>query len=63
LIGERLKEKWSDMESKTTIDTQNNRGLENGDKNKEEGASVMTPEETTTSHFDEINGSVKWLIL
>ncbi len=48
------------MESKTTIDTQNNRGLENGDKNKEEGASVMTPEETTTSHFDEINGSVKW---
>jgi len=48
------------MESKSTIDTQNNRGLENGDKSKEEGASVMTPEETTTSHFDEINGSVKW---
>jgi len=48
------------MESKSTIDTQNNRGLENGDKSKEEGASVMTPEETATSHFDEIDGSVKW---
>jgi len=48
------------MVPKSTVDIQNNRGLENGDKSKAEGAGIVTPDETTASHFDEINGSVKW---
>lgn len=48
------------MESKSSVNIQNNQDLGSGDKEKEEGASVMTPEDTGTSHFDEVNGSIKW---
>lgn len=60
MIGERLIEKWGNMESNTSADIQVGLDTVINDDGGNAGAESMALIDPPVGHFDEVNGSVKW---